>query len=261
MDVEQIYGLVKFRNGDEVKISITIESLEKGYARFEEDYKHMTGSSEDLDKSVLWKKARQNKNGEYDDKTIMEQAGRIDELTKQKSDGSLTTEECNDILTMALGTPESSGRVKGVGNSVTPSTYFHLPRRGNQSHWNKKYNDLEAVVVQLQAILSAVEQQTPHTPRSEHASSNTLRSGYEGNFQLDFLSTENRVRTKDDIPPQARTQKIIKSKCSNTLKNGGRGNFQYDSILAENMVRTMDDIPHQDPKQNKRNVANRVNSW
>ena len=37
----------------------------------------MTGSTEDLDRSVLWKKARQNKNGEYDDKTIMEQAARI----------------------------------------------------------------------------------------------------------------------------------------------------------------------------------------
>ncbi|KAF5935101.1 hypothetical protein HYC85_026230 [Camellia sinensis] len=49
----------------------------KGYARFQEDNKHMTGSTKDLDKSVLWKKARQNKNGEYDDKTIMEQAARI----------------------------------------------------------------------------------------------------------------------------------------------------------------------------------------
>ncbi|CAL5343691.1 unnamed protein product [Camellia sinensis] len=220
--------------------------------KWRRNYKRMTGSIEDLDRSVLWKKARQNKNGEYDDKTIMEQAARIDELTKQKSDGSLKTEGCNDILTMALGTPESSSRVRGVGNSVTPSTYFHLPRRGNQSHWEKKCNDLEAVVVQLQTRLSAVEQQIPYTPESEHVSSNILRSGYEGNFQPDFLLTENRVRTKDDIPPQALTQKIIKRKCSNTLKSGGRGNFQHDSLLAENMVRTKDDIPSQDPKQNKR---------
>ncbi|CAL5321822.1 unnamed protein product [Camellia sinensis] len=224
----------------------------KGYARFQEDYKRMIGSTEDLDRSVLWKKARQNKNGEYDDKTIMEQAARIDELTKQKSDGSLKIEGCNDILTMALGPPESSSRVRGVGNSVTPSTYFHLPRRGNQSHWEKKCNDLEAVVVKLQARLSAVEQQIPYTPESKHVSSNILGSGYEGNFQPDFLLTENRVRTKDDIPPQALTQKIIKSKCSSTLKSGGRGNFQHDSLLAENMVRTKDDIPPQVSKQNKR---------
>ncbi|KAF5958330.1 hypothetical protein HYC85_005555 [Camellia sinensis] len=75
-------------------------------------HKRMTGSAEDLDRSVLWKKAHQNKNGEYDDKTIMEQAARIDELTKQKSDGSLKIEGCNDILTMALGTPESSSQGK-----------------------------------------------------------------------------------------------------------------------------------------------------
>ncbi|GMP28940.1 hypothetical protein CsSME_00004273 [Camellia sinensis var. sinensis] len=182
----------------------------------------------------------------------MEDAARIDELTKQKSDGSLKIEGCTDILTMALGTPESSSRVRGVGNSVTPSTYFHLPRRGNLSHWEKKCNDLEAVVVQLQARLSVVEQQIPYTPESKHVSSNILRSGYEGNFQPNFLLTENRVSTKDDIPPQALTQKIIKVKCSNTLKSGGRGNFQHDSLLAENMVRTKDDIPPQDPKQNKR---------
>ncbi|THG23949.1 hypothetical protein TEA_015958 [Camellia sinensis var. sinensis] len=137
-------------------------------------------------------------------------------------------------------------------NSVTPRTYFHLPRRGNQSHWEKKCNDLEAVVVQLQARLSAVEQQIPYTPESEHVSSNILRSGYEANFQPDFLLTENRVRTKDDIPPQALTQKILKSKCSNTLKSGDRGNFQHDSLLAKNMVRTKEDIPPQDHKQNKR---------
>ncbi|GMP31741.1 hypothetical protein CsSME_00005828 [Camellia sinensis var. sinensis] len=164
----------------------------------------------------------------------MEQATRIDELIKQKSDGSFTIEGYNDILTMVLSTPKTSGRVRGVGSYVTPSTYFHLPRHGNQSHWEKKYNDLEAVVVQLQA------------------SSNTLRSGYEGNFQPDFLLIENGVRTKDVIPPQAPTQKIIKVKCSNTLKSGGRGNFQHDSILAENRVRTKDDISPQDPKQNKR---------
>ncbi|GMP78597.1 hypothetical protein CsSME_00034479 [Camellia sinensis var. sinensis] len=182
----------------------------------------------------------------------MEQAARIDELTKQKSDGSLTIEGCNDILTMVLGTPETSGRVRGVGNSFTPSIYFHLPRRGNQSHWEKKYNDLEVVVVQLQARLHTVEQQTPHIPQFEHVSSNTFRSGYEGNFQPDFLSIENGVRTKDAIPPQVPTQKIIKVKCSNTLKSGGRGNFLHDSILAKNRVRTKDDIPPQDPKQNKR---------
>ncbi|GMP51769.1 hypothetical protein CsSME_00017870 [Camellia sinensis var. sinensis] len=32
----------------------------KGYARFQEDYKRMTGSTEDLDISILWKKGSSN---------------------------------------------------------------------------------------------------------------------------------------------------------------------------------------------------------
>ncbi|KAF5942774.1 hypothetical protein HYC85_020416 [Camellia sinensis] len=108
------------------------------------------------------------------------------------------------------------------------------------------------MVVQLQARLSAVEQQTPHTPQSEHASSNTLRNGDGGNFQPDFLSTKNKVRTKDGIPPQA---KIIKRKCSNTLKSDDKGNFQLDCVSQDNRLRTKYNIPPQDPKQNKRKVC------
>ena len=49
---------------------------------------------------------------------------------KQKKEGSLLTEGSSDILTMALGTPEHSGRIRGLGLGPTPTTYFKLPRRG-----------------------------------------------------------------------------------------------------------------------------------
>ena len=65
---------------------------------------------------------------------------------------------------MALGTPEHSGRVRGVGGSVTPSVYFHIPRHGNHSHCEEKHKSLEAMVLQMQAQMSVMRQQTPHTP-------------------------------------------------------------------------------------------------
>lgn len=40
------------------------------------------------------------------------------------------TEGASDILTLALGTPEHSGRIRGLGLGPTPTTYFKLPRRG-----------------------------------------------------------------------------------------------------------------------------------
>ncbi|EXB87077.1 hypothetical protein L484_010056 [Morus notabilis] len=49
--------------------------------------------------------------------------------TKEKKKGLLLTEGSNDVLTMALGTPEHSRKVRGVGAYVTPKTYFSKPTK------------------------------------------------------------------------------------------------------------------------------------
>ena len=43
-------------------------------------------------------------------------------------DGSIQESGQKDILGMALGNPEHSGRVRGVRGMVTPTTYFNLPK-------------------------------------------------------------------------------------------------------------------------------------
>ena len=43
-------------------------------------------------------------------------------------DGSIQELGQKDILGMALGNPEHSGRVRGVGGMVTPTTYLNLPK-------------------------------------------------------------------------------------------------------------------------------------
>jgi hypothetical protein len=51
-----------------------------------------------------------------------------DALLEKKKNGELKTSGNDDVLTKALKTPEHSGRVRGVGGYVNPSTYFNIPR-------------------------------------------------------------------------------------------------------------------------------------
>ena len=57
-----------------------------------------------------------------------------DTLKSQFKDGNLVAQETSDVLIMALGTAELGGRVRGIGKGVTPTTYFHISRRGSKKH-------------------------------------------------------------------------------------------------------------------------------
>ncbi|KAI5351548.1 hypothetical protein L3X38_004439 [Prunus dulcis] len=59
---------------------------------------------EKIDRCRLWKKAREDKQRNIPDPK--------DDLQKQVSKGTLTIFGSNDILTLALGTPEHGGRVR-----------------------------------------------------------------------------------------------------------------------------------------------------
>ena len=52
----------------------------------------------------------------------------------------------NDALTLALGTPEYTGCVRGMGVGVTHTSYFHTStpyRRPKQTGQQKEINDLQ----------------------------------------------------------------------------------------------------------------------
>ncbi|CAL8174589.1 unnamed protein product [Prunus armeniaca] len=82
----------------------------------------------EIDRSTLWKKARQDKHGNIPDPKVAEKAKLIDELQKRVSEGSLSVSGSNDVLTMALG-PEHPRRVRGVGAGISPRQYFNLPKQ------------------------------------------------------------------------------------------------------------------------------------
>ncbi|CAL9011937.1 unnamed protein product [Prunus brigantina] len=98
----------------------------KGYAGLEDQLEE-TMPGVEIDRSTLWKKARQDKHGNIPDPKVAEKAKLIDELQKQVSEGSLRISGSNDVLTMALG-PEHPGRVRGVGAGISPRQYFNLPK-------------------------------------------------------------------------------------------------------------------------------------
>ncbi|CAL8993752.1 unnamed protein product [Prunus brigantina] len=82
----------------------------------------------EIDRSTLWKKAREDKHSNISDPKFAEKAKLIDELQKQVSEGTLTVSRSNDVLTMALG-PEHPRRVRGVGAGIFTRQYFNLPRQ------------------------------------------------------------------------------------------------------------------------------------
>ncbi|CAL8162394.1 unnamed protein product [Prunus armeniaca] len=98
----------------------------KGYAGLEDQLEE-TMLGVEIDRSTLWKKARQDKHGNILDPKVAEKAKLIDELQKQVAEGILSLTGSNDVLTLALG-PEHPGRVRGVGAGISPRQFFNLPR-------------------------------------------------------------------------------------------------------------------------------------
>ncbi|KAI5333391.1 hypothetical protein L3X38_023522 [Prunus dulcis] len=98
----------------------------KGYAGLEDQLEE-TMPGVEIDRSTLWKRARQDKHGNIPDPKVAEKAKLIDELQKQVSEGKVNVYGSNDVLTMALG-PEHPGRLRGVGAGISPMQYFNLPK-------------------------------------------------------------------------------------------------------------------------------------
>ncbi|KAI5343410.1 hypothetical protein L3X38_011286 [Prunus dulcis] len=98
----------------------------KGYAGLEDQLEE-TMPGVEIDRSTLWKRARQDKHGNIPDPKVAEKAKLIDELQKQVSEGKVSVSGSNDVLTIALG-PEHPGTMRGVGAGISPRQYFNLPK-------------------------------------------------------------------------------------------------------------------------------------
>ncbi|KAI3860448.1 hypothetical protein MKX03_010886 [Papaver bracteatum] len=114
-------------------------------------------SSDGLDRSILWKKAREDKNGNIPHDATKDRVEIIDKLTKQVKEGSLVTSGSSDILTLALGTAEQSGNVRGMGKFVSQGSYFHTARPKMQEEREARLR-VEAELCQTKQRLARVEE-------------------------------------------------------------------------------------------------------
>ncbi|VVA40626.1 PREDICTED: transposase, partial [Prunus dulcis] len=116
----------------------------KGYAGLEDQLEE-TMPGVEIDRSTLWKRARQDKHGNIPDPKVAAKAKLIDELQKQVSEGKVNVSGSNDVLTMALG-PEHPGRVRGVGAGISPRQYFNLPKPQRMSFDDRLKDSLRVLL-------------------------------------------------------------------------------------------------------------------
>ncbi|KAL4018023.1 hypothetical protein IC575_021610 [Cucumis melo] len=93
----------------------------KGYANLMEELKAL--SSDQIDRSIVWKQARMDRKGQISDEETKEVVNLIDELVATQNTTNAFGEE--DILTRALGGKDRPGILRGVGKYVTKKKYFH----------------------------------------------------------------------------------------------------------------------------------------
>ncbi|KAI5343172.1 hypothetical protein L3X38_011048 [Prunus dulcis] len=123
---EQIWEAVDMAFVIREKLEYNHRLSRKGYAGLEDELEE-TMPGVEIDRSTLWKRARQDKHGNIPDPKVAEKAKLIDDLQKQVSEGKVRVDGSKDVLTMALG-PEHPGRLRGVGAGISPRQYFNLPK-------------------------------------------------------------------------------------------------------------------------------------
>ncbi|XP_042460666.1 uncharacterized protein LOC122044204 [Zingiber officinale] len=94
--------------------------------------KKLIAENEEVDRSLLWRKAREDKSGNITNMEIAEVAEKIDDLLEKKMKGEFKPSGMNDVLTTALGNQEHYGRVRGVGGCVKPQLYFKTARKNRE---------------------------------------------------------------------------------------------------------------------------------
>ncbi|KAI5398000.1 hypothetical protein KIW84_063708 [Lathyrus oleraceus] len=121
-----------------------------GYARLQQRIlAEEKSDATSLAEHVLWKAARVGKDG-----AVVEAVQNVyDECeTLSKTLPSTEVQDCRSLLSRVLNVPEYSGRVRGKGFGVTPSSFYKKPKTKNPT--NKEVMDtlaeLRAQVLELQ---------------------------------------------------------------------------------------------------------------
>ncbi|KAK7271448.1 hypothetical protein RJT34_27371 [Clitoria ternatea] len=138
-----------------------------------------------------WKRARQNKSGEYTTEEARMVAEKIDSLANKTSQGTFVPVGREDILTVAIGKPDHPGRVRAAAGRVGLRQYFGAPsHRGHKGLVTRE---------ELKAIMDDIKREVGQELREE------LRQGIRQELAYLGLSQRNvtpEPSAHEPSPPQ-----------------------------------------------------------
>ena len=92
-------------------------------------------------------------------------------MLEKKKMGELEMSGSWDVLSLALETPEHTGRVRGVGGSVTPKAFFNLPKTRNRvtkaelmARDQQRDEEMEKTKKELAELRALITANTLHSP-------------------------------------------------------------------------------------------------
>ena len=254
----------------------------------------------------MWIKARQDKNGNFKQEEVEQKAKKIVsqiklrvcvvfiylelfidqfllhkfvymyqiKLQRKVAEGKLTTEGTDDVLTLALGKPEHPGRVRGVGGSAKPASYFNLPKRRRLSVEDTVRKSVRAIleeekeaiiakeraiwVERLAKLEAKLEGKTLHgdsakpvTPRNEHVSAqgSCSRQGEHGmkEGESDEVKTVKKMLTlKDDVNLFVQENIVeepeVKKKLESIMEHEDQNGMDAKKVEIHQVVNTSFDV-------------------
>ncbi|KAM6562339.1 hypothetical protein CsatB_022337 [Cannabis sativa] len=127
----------------------------RGMHNVREDLKKELGVDH-VERCEVWIRSREKKKSMVTDLDgqIKE---RINELKEKVSSGEVVVKGRDDILTLALGTPEHPGRVRAAGSSATISSWFGRKKRQPVA---KYISEMDAEIERLKAEIDALKRET-----------------------------------------------------------------------------------------------------
>ncbi|KAL0546957.1 hypothetical protein IC582_016876 [Cucumis melo] len=176
----------------------------KGYANLMEELK--ASSSDQIDRSIVWKQARMDRKGQIPDEETKEMVNLIDELVATQNTTNAFDEE--DILTRALGGKDRLGILRGVGKYFTRKKYFHT---ATQQKTNEKEDDKATSKEhdRMAKRIKELEEELLKMKENDDCVGNSKEEPGMGSKEKSFMEGDENVNDLEDLSNDLESEKDV----------------------------------------------------